>query len=374
MIKVLYVATSDTHLATFHVPYIRWLKEHGCRVDIAVEKRGSFTFDDVTATFNLPFPRSISPRQLLRTYRKLKEIIDDGSYDLIHCHTPIPSMLARLAAISSRRRGSKVLYTAHGFHFFRGAGVLPWLLYFPVEFVLSMVTDGIVTINDEDFRRAHRRLLCSKVFHIKGIGVDSKRFKPCDLATRKERRTQFGFDPDAFILLYIAEFIPRKNHAFIIRALPYLQSKIPNLKVLFAGTGILHGTTQQLAHSSHLDDVVMFLGFRNDVDLLAAIADVGISSSKQEGLGLGLVEQMMCGVPAVASDDRGHREFVEDGVNGYLYTHGDIDAFVGHIIQLYHDAPLRNSMGLRAYETTQSFDVEISLQSMASIYTNFLPL
>jgi len=372
MTKVLYVATSDTHLATFHKPYIRWLKEQGSQVDIAVEQRGSYTFDDVTRTFNLAFPRSISLRQLFKTYKNLKEIIDNGNYALIHCHTPIPSVLARLASISARKRGTKVLYTAHGFHFFRGSPLRNWLMYYSVELALSRYTDGIVTINREDYEHATQKLLCKNVFHIKGIGVDSKRFRPHDLSIRNDLRAKLGYKQDDFILLYIAEFIPRKNHEFIIRSLPQLQARIPNLKVLFAGTGVLLNQMRQLANALGVDGTIDFLGFRDDVHHLAVITDIGISSSKQEGLGLGLVEQMMCKIPVIASYDRGHKEFIDDGITGFMFVHGDTDTFIERIIHLYNDTDLLESMAQNAYKKAQSFDIELSLQSMADIYMQYL--
>jgi glycosyltransferase EpsD len=372
MTKVLYVATSDTHLATFHKPYIHWLKGRGCQVDIAVEQRGNYIFDDVANTHNLAFPRSISLRQLFKTYKDLKSIINNGNYALIHCHTPIPSVLARLASISARKRGTKVLYTAHGFHFFRGSPLINWLMYYPVELVLSRFTDGIVTINREDYEHATQKLLCKNVYQIKGIGVDSKRFQSRDLSMRNELRTTFGYDTDDFILLYIAEFIPRKNHKFIIRALPQLQARIPKLKVLFAGTGFQLGPMLQLASELGVNEVIHFLGFRDDIQLLCAVSDLGISSSLQEGLPIGVLELMMTGVPVVATSERGHRELIDDGINGYMYQHGDTETFIDRITKLYNDTDLRESMAQNAYKKAQSFDIELSLQSMADIYMQYL--
>ncbi|RPI41641.1 MAG: glycosyltransferase, partial [Bacteroidetes bacterium] len=295
MHKVLFVATSDIHIRVFHIPYLKWLKETGCEVHLAVEKRSGQEVPYVDRMFHLPFPRTLFSFANFTTLRHLGEIIRDNDYDLVHCHTPVPSMLARIAARRSRKKGTRVLYTAHGFHFFKGGPLKNWLVYFPAEYLMSAFTDGIVTINREDYDISRRRMLAGNAFRIKGIGVDPQKFRPLDENGRDRAREALGYDRGSFILLYVAEFIYRKNHRFIIEALPELVRRIPTLKVLFAGTGVRLEDTIAEAKRLKVDGYVDFLGFRDDVPTLAAIADVGISSSRQEGLGLGLAEEMLCG-------------------------------------------------------------------------------
>lgn len=372
MKRILFVATSDIHLATFHLPYMRWLKDQGCRVDIAVEKRGRHEFDMVDRYHQLSFPRTLANPSLFRSYRRLKSIIHEGCYDLIHCHTPIPSAIARLAARQARRRGTVVLYTAHGFHFFKGAPLKYWLAFYPAEYLLSHFTDAIITINAEDFGYVNGKMGHKASYYIHGVGVDASRFRPGGEEKIARTRASLGYPANCFILLYIAEFIRRKNHEFILRAARDLKAVIPNLKILFAGEGCLLSGMKKLAEELDVSDVIDFLGFRVDVHRLAAIADVGISSSRQEGLGLGLVEEMLCAVPIVASEDRGHMELVENGRNGFMFGQGDTRAFVNAVSALYRDPQARLAMGRRAYEKAQEFVLEKSLRSMIDIYRKYI--
>jgi glycosyltransferase EpsD len=313
--KVLYTATSDIHLATFHLPYFKWLKDQGCEVHLAFENRADIAFHDADQVFHLPFPRSPMAVQNIRTYKALKRIIQDGNYQLIHCHTPMPGVLTRLAAIGARRKGTKVLYTAHGFHFFKGAPWKYWLTFFPVEYVLSFITDAIITMNTEDYNHALNLLHPAEVHRIMSIGIDTHRFQPVSEEKRTEVRRMFGYNDGHFLILYTAEFIHRKNHRFIIEALPDLVRKIPSARLLLAGKGILFDEMMGLVRNLKMEEYVHFLGFRTDLAPLAASVNLGISSSRQEGLPLGLAEQMMCGVPVVATVERGHKELVIPGKN-----------------------------------------------------------
>ncbi|WP_124640001.1 glycosyltransferase family 4 protein [Amniculibacterium aquaticum] len=372
MNKLLYIATSDIHLATFHKPYLKWLVDNGVQVDIVVENRGNIKFEGVANTFCLDFPRSITNKKLLSNYKSLKKIIDNGNYNIIHCHTPIPSMLTRLAARTARAKGAKVLYTAHGFHFYKGAPLSRWLMYYSAEYALSKFTDAIITINKEDYGYVNNKMLHKDSYHIKGIGVDSSRFKPLNKEEKSEKRIELGLDPDKFVLLYVAEFIPRKNHEFVIRSIQSLQKTIPNLQVLFAGKGELLDKMKQLSKELEVDSSIKFLGFRKDVHLLSAIADIGISSSKHEGLGLGLTEEMFCKVPIIASYDRGHKEMVVQGENGYMFQQGNLEEFIEYVNLLYQDENLRLKMGEAAYIKAQEFEIKNSLNSMITIYNKYI--
>lgn len=371
-LRILYVATSDIHINTFHLPYLKWLKGNGYAVDIAVENRANILIPFVDKIFYLPFPRTPLDLTNYKSYKKLKAIIEINKYDLVHCHTPIPSVLARLAARSSRKNGTKVLYTAHGFHFYNGGPIKNWLTYYPVEWLLSGFTDGIVTINAEDFGHINGKMRHKESFYIKGIGIDTAKFQTLSEIERYKYRQNLGFKKNDFILLYVAEFIYRKNHKFVIDALPELRSKIPDIKILFAGKGILLEKMKTYADQLGVADNIDFLGFRSDLGYLAGIADLGISSSRQEGLGLGLAEEMLCSVPVVATVDRGHKEMIIHGKNGFLFEQENRSQFIEFIFKLYSDPNLRSEMGASSFERAQLFRIENSLESMSSIYNKYL--
>lgn len=372
MKKVLYIATSDIHLHVFHRPYIQWLSENGAEVDLVFENRGGHIFPEAKNIFHIDFPRSVLQKSLQGSYKNLKEIISRGPYDIIHCHTPIPSLLTRLAARKARKKGSIVMYTVHGFHFYKGAPLTRWLVHYPVEYLLSYYTDATITINHEDNFYAEDKMLNKDSWYIKGVGADPCRFKPLTNDERAEIRKHFGWKENDFILIYVAEFIPRKNHEFIIRAVPSLMKKINNLKVVFAGRGILLEKMKQLSEQLSVQDCIEFLGFRNDVHELFPLADVAISSSRQEGLPINMVEAMMCGLPVVANEIRGHTDLVKSGKTGFLYKSDRQDEFVDYLHRLASDPQLRNQMGAMALERSGLFTLSNSLKSMKKIYTNYL--
>lgn len=372
MKKVLYIATSDIHLHIFHRPYIHWLTENGAEVDLVFENRGNHTFDEAKHVFHVDFPRSVLQKTLPESYKTLKNIISLGRYDIIHCHTPIPSLLTRLAARKARKKGAIIMYTVHGFHFYRGAPLSRWLVHYPVEYLLSYYTDATITINQEDHHYTEGRMLNKDSWNIKGIGADPCRFKPVSIREKSKGREQFGWSSDEFILIYVAEFIPRKNHEFIIRAIPNLAKKIKNLKVVFAGRGVLSEDMKHLSEELSIRKHIDFLGFRDDVQQLYPLADVAVSSSRQEGLPINLVEAMMCGLPVVANGVRGHTDLVKQGKTGFLFTPGNQDEFIGYLCHLANNAELRNKMGNMALERSGLFTVSKSLKSMEKIYSNYL--
>lgn len=370
--KILYTATSDIHINTFHIPYLKWLKSQGFEVHVAVEKRGEIDLSFCDKIYYLTFKRFPFNKYNIKAYKDLKNIINNNHFDLIHCHTPVVSVLTRIAARLARKKQTKVIYTAHGFHFYKGAPFHLWLIYYPIEKVLSKITDIIITINKEDYEITRNKFWNKHTFYIKGIGIDTNRFKQLSEEQKIDIKQKMSITNDKFILLYVAEFIPRKNHEFLINCLPELKMKLPNLLVLLAGTGLSLESSKNLVSKLDCNDIVQFLGWRNDVPNLAAIADVGISTSKQEGLGLGLAEEMLCRVPIIASHDRGHKEMVVNGVNGYLFQQNNKEEFIQFVVELYNNNILRDTFAEAALEKAQEFLIENSLESMKKIYIQFL--
>ncbi|MCC5865186.1 MAG: glycosyltransferase [Wenzhouxiangella sp.] len=372
MRKILYVATSDIHLHAFHRPYLRFLSDRGYEVHIAVEDRGGFAFDEVHRYHRIVFRRSGLDGAHLAALKRLTGLMRANRYALVHCHTPIPSVLARLANLFVGKARTTMLYTAHGFHFYKGGPRSYWMTYFPVEWALSMVTDGLVTINREDFEHASNKLRCRKVYQIPGIGLDLARFRPLAGDRRADVKAELGLAPDAFVLLYVAEFIPRKNHEFLLDAMPSLAAEIPELQLVLAGQGVLMERMRSKVKQLGLEEQVSFTGFTDRVPAYAAVSDLAVSTSRHEGLGLGLAEQMACQVPVVASEDKGHRELVDHGINGYLYRQGDSQHFVDCVLDLYRHAERRANFGLQAREKSRQFGIDQSLARMEQIYREFI--
>ena len=374
MHKILFVASIQDHLNSFHNPYMKWFKEQGWRVDCACLRDNDKTLPYCDSIIETPFERSPYRVGNLKAYKTLRKALKEGNYDIVHCHTPMASVLTRIAAKSLRKRGLKVIYTAHGFHFFKGAPKSGWLIYYPIEKWLSRYTDAIITINSEDYNSTIDRNFKCMSYLVPGIGVDTSVFHAPSFEEKKKLRNEYGFPEEAFLLFYAAEFIPRKNQEYLIRQMSELQLRIPNIQLLLAGDGPQWDEMKQLADNLGVSDVVKFLGYRRDCQKLSALSDVGVSASKQEGLPINVAEYLATGLPVVVSSERGHREMVQEGVNGFIYETSDCNAsFVIRVQQLYQDPVKRSEMGAAAKKSIEKFSIENALKAHIPIYRSLMP-
>jgi len=370
--KILFTASIPLHIRAFHLPYLQWFKNEGYEVHVATN--GSEILPFVDQHWNVPFHRSPLSLHNIAAYKELKLIIDREDYILVHCHTPVTSVLTRLASIKARKVNTKLLYTAHGFHFFSGASVLNWMVFYPVEIFLSKFTDAIICINQEDYNRIQRRGSVSCAYYlIPGIGVDSSRFFTISKEKKASLRAKFNFKKEDFLLIYAAEFISRKNHEFIIKAVKNRTRAFKKTKILFAGRGELQDSLKKMVKEHGLQDYIHFLGFRRDIDVIYKMCDVGVSASAQEGLGLNLVEEMMCGLPVIATEDRGHREVIDHNINGFLFEQNNEFQFCKDVLTLRMKPNLTSAFSANAVIKAQKFEIENSLKKMVRIYRTYLP-
>lgn len=309
--KVLFVATVvKTHINTFHLPFLKMFKEHGWEVHVAA--KNDFVDEPCIIPncdhhFDMEFVRAPFSQRNIAAYKQLKQIIETNHYDIIHCHTPVAGVLTRLAARNSK--DTTVIYTAHGFHFYKGAPLINWLIYYPVERFCAKFTDKLITINQEDYNRVKSWSLRNngKVYHVPGVGVDINKFHNIDI-NKKTKRKSLGIDENTKILLSVGELIKRKNHEVIIRSLSKLKDK--NFVYIICGRGPLLEQLKELAVQLGLEKKVKLLGFRKDIIEICKIADLFVFPSIHEGLPVALMEAMSCGIPCIASDVRGNRDLL----------------------------------------------------------------
>ena len=251
-----------------------------------------------------------SPYKLLdnwKAYCQLKDVMKQDKYDLVHCHTPMGGVLARLAAYKTHT--APVIYTAHGFHFYKGAPKKNWLFYYPVEKFLSRYTYQQICLNKEDFEIARKKFKAEYVDYIPGVGIDLEKFQ--NLAVDRESKIkELGLPKNKKILLSVGELIKRKNHETIIRAIAELQD--PALIYVICGHGELEEYLKELCKRLKVDDQIYFLGYRTDILEIYPIADLFIFPSWQEGLPVALLEAMASGLPAICSDIRGNRDLIQE--------------------------------------------------------------
>lgn len=371
--KVLFVATVvKTHIMEFHIPYLRMFQQMGWETAVAARNDYEDPADCVIPFcdryFDIPFNRPPLKPSNHTAYQMLKKIIDGGGYDIIHCHTPVGAMIARLAAARARKKGTKVIYTAHGFHFYKGAPVKNWLLYFPVEQLLSPLTDVLITINREDHVFAKKHLRPKRIEYVPGVGVDTKKFR-FDPDCRLEKRREFGIAPEDFLILTVAELIPRKNHILVLKALETMKHDpdFHKIKYLVCGQGTLQSELRRQCGEMGLADNVVFADYRRDVAELCSGSDMFAFMSLQEGLPVALMEAMSCGLPCVCSRIRGNTDLIEDGVSGIL-AEQDPHAVAEAIRRLHHDPGLRSRLGQAAADRIRGFAAEPVQEKMQAIY------
>ncbi|WP_435980189.1 glycosyltransferase family 4 protein [Psychrobacter sp. DM4] len=369
--KVLFVASVAEHFHAFHRPYLKWFYDSGFEVHVAC--RGEFIDSNVSQVWHIGFERSPLSLSHIKSLIQLKAIIDDNDYALISCHTPMASVLTRLSAIVARKKGTPLLYTAHGFHFFKGASAWSWLTYYPVEVALTYITDAIICINTEDFDLIRTKGSSdTEYFVIPGIGVDSERFKPPLSEQKISLRDALNIDKDDFVIIYAAEFIERKNHRLLIDATERLRTQMKSFTVLLAGKGVLLSEIKSYVESCGLNRQIRFAGFVTDIEKYYQASDIVVSTSKQEGLGINLVEAMMCGLPPVATIDRGHGTIIEHGVNGVLFAQDDLQALADAIFEIYSNDERRSKIAKSAIKRAAVFDIANALDAMTRIYAQFL--
>lgn len=312
MKKVLFVATVTRHINAFHIPYLKWFKEQGYEVHVASNGEENIEYCD--KHFNIPFERFPIKPGNIKAYKQLKSIIDENQYEIIHCHTPVGGVLTRLAARKARKKYyTRVIYTAHGFHFYKGAPLLNWIIYYPIEKWLSKYTDCLITINEEDYQRAKSKFKKAKRIElVHGVGVDENKFKQDMTEEEKLKlREDLGIKKDDFVIIYPAELSKRKNQGMLIKAISLLPNK-NKIKVLLAGKDSYKGRYQKLTKELELEKQIMFLGFRKDIYKLMQISNLAVSTSVQEGLPVNIMEAMFMGLPIVATDCRGNNELIKE--------------------------------------------------------------
>ncbi len=374
MKKVLFVATVvKAHIMVFHIPYLKWFKENGYETYVCAkndyENKKECVIPYCDNYYDIPFERSPIKFNNITAFKQLKEIIDSNEFDIIHCHTPMGGVLTRLSAQRTRKNGTKIFYTAHGFHFFKGAPIKNWLMYYPVERFLAKYTDVLITINKEDYERAKKNFKGGRVEYIPGVGIDTENFREVSVDKLAKRR-EIGVPDDAFVILSVGELNKNKNHELVIRALAKLDNH--DFHYVICGKGPLENSLKQLASSLGLIDRLHLLGFRKDIGEICKISDVFCFPSFREGLGLAALEAMAAGLPLITSNVHGIVDYSINGKTGYSFKPTDETGFANAIEKLKNNDNLRSIMGRNNVKYVAAFDFKRAKTKMLEIYQKSL--
>jgi glycosyltransferase involved in cell wall biosynthesis len=368
--KIAFVASIFWMHAAFNYELIKMLKEKGYDLYVygkkdrgwdAIKQLGVNCIDwDVT---RFPFtPKNI--KGFLFLYNEFKE----KKFALIHSHTPVGGVLSRIATLFNVN--SKSLYTAHGFHFFKNAPLHYWFLYFPMEFILSFLSDGIITMNKYDEMMAKKYLVgCKKIFYIPGVGVDLDKFNRDQIKNIEIKN--LNLETDTFNIVYIAEFIERKNHRQMIDSLSMLfqnSHKYDKIRCYFLGEGENMNQIKVYVEQKKLGDKIIFLGHRKDLNLVLSRMNLSILLSRHEGLSLALIESIATGLPLISTNVRGNADLVRHGVNGYLVEFGDVNSTAEAIRKLFDSNNLLSDMSFQCLKIRDFYSSNKVVERMKNIY------
>ena len=379
MRKVLITANSASMIKLFNQLNIAVLQSLGYEIHVACNFYSSNTISPEAVAqvmdewktqgifvHQVNYLRSPFTWKSFHIYRQIKTLIQTENFDLIHCHTPIVAAFTRLAAAKARRQGkTKLIYTAHGFHFYKGCPFGNWLIYYPIEKLLARCTDVLITINTEDFHRAAARIPCLRIEQVHGVGIDTQyiRSAPFD---RSLLCKSLNISEKSRIILSAGELNGNKNHSVVIKALGKIKSQ--DLHYLIAGIGADKEKLIQLADRCGCSENVHFLGYRKDMISLLKCSDIFAFPSFREGLSVVLMEAMAAGVPVVASRIRGNVDLIEDGVNGFLCDPEDAEDFADKIQTLLKESELAQKFRTHSLEKIKDYDKSIVAQQLRKIY------
>ena len=369
--KILYCASSWVHIKNFHLPYIEALEKQGNQVDIAVGGAHSDTGNK--SVVYTPFKKEILSLSNIAAVFKIRKLIIENEYDIISTHTVLASGICRLAVMLMRKKRPAVINTSHGYFFWKGCGRLRYIVYYGIERILKNVTDCIMTMNKEDFDHAKRLIKRGgKVVPIPGMGVDVERFRPPYEGEKEKIRLKMGISGSDFILLYAAEFSKRKNHFDLITAMSKITQSEPNIKLYLAGSGVTLNECQIMSDRLGLSDHIIYLNWRDDLDVIIRACDLAVSSSLSEGLPFNILEAMASSLPVVASGIRGHTDLINEGINGYIFQAGNIDEMIEKILGIYHLSDRGRGMGRNGVNTAKYFCFENAFTQIMSVYDEYL--
>lgn len=343
--KILFVANvAKEHINKFHIPTIKEFKKHGWIVDVACS--GGDEVPECDKRFITCWKRTPFTIKTIKGVIQLRKIINENNYDVVYCHTPVGGLIGRLAARKAKKKGTKVVYCAHGLHFFKGAPIINWMIFYPIEKILAYFTDLFITINREDYELVKTKF--NKELDVKlinGIGVNFERFNIEEKALVRHRyREEFKVSDDTTVLVYVAELLKNKNQKMLVDVLDILRSRGENVVLFLVGPDHDNCALQRYIDLNNLTEYVKLLGWRNDVAEILSSADIYVASSIREGFGLNIVEAMYCGLPVVAVNNRGHRMIIDDKKNGFLVDLNDVISMSDRVSLLINNREIYKKM------------------------------
>lgn len=359
---ILIVAHLDEHINAFHKPIIKSLSDRGWIIDVA--SFGKTKFGNVRNKFDVSISRRPFKFRNIKAIRQLRKIINKNKYSIIHSHTPMGGAVARIA---NNNANSFNIYTAHGFHFFKGSPIINWVLYYPVEKYLSRKTDLILTINDEDYRLAKKKFKHTKIAKINGVGIEFEKLK-IDNYNSNIFRNSLGIKETDFVITSIGELNNNKNQIFAIKNIGLKIKENSKIKYLVVGNAKNKKKYERYIKRHKLSNNIFLLGYKSNIPEILNETDLVISTSKREGLPLNILEAQRMKKIILASEIRGHTDLISNNENGFLFQLNDKNEFLNKLDYIIKNYDSLSEIANKAYTNTEKYDIKKLNDKIISFY------
>lgn len=382
MKKALILTTVSGFLIKFELDHVRILQDLGYEIHYAAnthEKVYDFEPEELKkrriTMHHIPIAKSpFRIKENREALKQLERLIRREQIQLIHCHTPVGGLLGRLAAHRCRDRKVKVIYTSHGFHFYKGCPALKYWVFYAVEKYLAKYTDAIVVINKEDYESAGSFRLKGGggIYRIPGVGLDCRKFHPMEDGERMRVRRALGVDGSMTLFLSVGELNRNKNHIVILDALCRMRDQGTDLKkfrYLICGEGPGRESMERQIARRGLQQIVILYGYCKTPEEIYGAADLFFFPSRREGLGMAALEALSSGVPVAAADNRGSREYLIPGKNGYRCRWNVPEDYMRAVWEWSHLSPAeQQKMKEACRASVKKFERNRSASVMETVY------
>jgi len=371
--KILFLATVDSHIYYFHIPFMKLLKDMGYEVEVAASNVG-FTEKierEGFKVYNIPFSRNPISLSNFKAFFSLLRLMRKNKYVMLHTHTPVASFIGRIAGRIADV--PNIVYTVHGFHFHEYGNPLTNFIYFGLEKFAGRFTDVLITINKDDYKVAIKKDMVQngKVVYIKGVGVDTERFNPEKVSTERVPSILSNFSGSVFVS--VGRLEREKHFDHLLKAFSLVKQRRNDFKLLIIGDGVEGDYLKKLFFALNLQNHIEFLGYIKGIEEFLKISNAFVFASSREGLPVSVMEAMAMEKPIVAYNIRGVRDLVEDGASGFLVPFGDTKALAKKIAYLMEHPEVAREMGKKGREKIEKeFSIEVILPQMKKLYEDIL--
>lgn len=369
MKKILFTASTLSHIENFHIPYLEQFKKQGYIVHIMGKPNNKSNIPFVDKIIPIPFEKNMFSIKNIAISFQIASIIKKENYDIVNLHTTLAAFFTRLGIMISFKKPKLVINTVHGYLFDSKSSFFKRAIMLLAEKFTKCITNTVIVMNQEDYHIATKhKLYKDNLYLIKGMGINPSNFPPVSSQDKISLRKKYNFNDDDFLLVYAAEFSKRKNQKFLLYSLKELiKEGFSNIKLVLLGDGALLDESKAIARELNILDNVIFAGYTKDTCTYYQLSDICVSSSRSEGLPFNIIEAMSVGLPIIASNVKGHSDLIVQNENGFLFEYDDFNEFSNYIKILHEDNSEKIKMGLKSQELSKQYSIDAVLQNTVNI-------